>query len=115
MTVAGGLRTVSVHKDSPLCGDVIDLVAKTWDDRVVSATYRAHACSLARASAAILARTVPGRSVDEALALSSRLGGALRGEGALPDGFDDVAPALLMPARRKCVLLPWAALAEALS
>lgn len=114
MSIATGPHTIAVRKDSPLCGDVIDLTVKTWDGAVVGATYSAHACSLVKASAAILAEKAPGLSVEDALELSERVALAMRGEGALPGGFDKVAPALLMPTRRKCVLLPWDALAQAL-
>lgn len=113
--MSAGPHTISIHKDSPLCGDVIDLTAQTWDGQVTAATYSAHACSLVKASSTILTRKVPGLSIEQALALSREVGVAMRGEGPLPAGFDDVAPALLMPARRKCVLLAWDALSEALA
>lgn len=107
-------RPVTVHRDSPLCGDVIDLTVVLDDDQVVSASRRSRACSLVNASARILETVVPGRSFDEARALAERVQQAVRGHGPLPDGFDVVAPVLLMPSRRKCVLLPWEALTEAL-
>lgn len=113
MTVTD-LQSVTVRKDSPLCGDVIDLTVGLSGGSIGRASHTARACSLVRASAAILDRKVPGLSVGAARELRERVAAAMRGVAPLPEGFDDVAAALLLPSRRKCVLLPWDALAEAL-
>lgn len=113
MTVADP-RRVSVRRESPLCGDVIDLAVAIDGDTIVDVSHQARACSLVRASAELLDRTVPGLAAAAGRALAAELERALSGSAALPAGFDAVAPALLMPSRRKCVLLPWLALRAAL-
>lgn len=114
MTVATATDPITVRKDSPLCGDVIDLTVSLTDGRVGSASHRARACSLVNASARILAGAVPGLTPAEARGLALRVGRAMQGAEPLPGGFEALAPALLMPSRRRCVLLAWEALLEAL-
>jgi nitrogen fixation NifU-like protein len=114
MSVAASEFRVAVQKDNPLCGDAIDMTIDLADGRIAAASHRARACSLVKASAALLATSARGRTPDEARALAARVDGALHGNGRLPDGFEDLAPVLLMPSRRGCVLLPWLALLDAL-
>jgi nitrogen fixation protein NifU and related proteins len=109
-----GVHRVTVRKESPLCGDVIDLTVGIDGDVVRGASHHAQACSLVRASAEILEREVEGLTFEGAAVLATRVAGAMRGERPLPDRFDAVAPVLLMPSRRKCVLLPWDALLAAI-
>ncbi len=113
MTPAGLASTVTVRKDNPLCGDAIVLTVSVTGDLVEGTRQQARACSLTAASARALAELVPGRTVVDARDLAARLERAMRGEVPLPDGLDAVAPALLLPSRRGCVLLPWRALVQA--
>lgn len=113
-TTATGSDRLTVRKDSPLCGDVIDLTVELVGDRVVTATHRARACTLVNASAQLLETAVSGRSFEDARVLGGRVDRAVRGLGPLPDGFETLAPVLFMPSRRGCVLLPWNALLSAL-
>jgi nitrogen fixation NifU-like protein len=105
---------VTVRKDNPLCGDEIELTVTFGSGRIGAAAHRARACSLANASARLLAETVRGLTAAEARELASRVDHALRGANDLPAGFESIASVLLMPSRKRCVLLPWEALAEAL-
>jgi nitrogen fixation NifU-like protein len=113
MTLATATDTVTVRKDNPLCGDEIELTITFAAGRIGSAAYRSRACSLANASARVLTERVQSLSPDEACTLASRLRYALAGADALPAGFDGIAPVLVMPSRRRCVLLPWQALVDA--
>ena len=112
MTAATG--PVTVRRDNPLCGDEIELTISVAGGVIDMASDRTRACSLTRSSARLLARLVPGMTAAQARALAQRVDRAMKGTDALPDGFDEVAGVVLMPSRRRCVLLPWAALAEAL-
>jgi NifU-like protein involved in Fe-S cluster formation len=111
---APAASSATVHVDSPLCGDVVDLTATVAGDRVISATYRSRACSLVVASARLLADAVPLLSVADARELAVAVDAALRGARPLPAGFEGLSAVLLMPSRRGCALLPWRALAQAL-
>lgn len=114
MTLATTTETVTVRKDNPLCGDEVELTVTLDSGRIASAAHRARACSLANASARVLEQTVPGLTPAGARELAARVERALRGSAGLPDGFDAIAPVLLMPSRKRCVLLPWQALTDAL-
>jgi NifU-like protein involved in Fe-S cluster formation len=105
---------VTVRKDNPLCGDVIDLTVAVMDGRLDRVSHRARACSLVIASARILADVVPGLTLEEARDLALRVDRAMQGHEPLPTGFGAVTPAVLMPARRRCVLLAWHALRDVL-
>ena len=107
--------TITVRRDSPLCGDVIDVSISIDRDRVVSTSHHARACSLTVASARIIDAVVPGRSVDDVRGLAGIVERAVRGGDALPDGFDAIAMVRVMPSRKACVLLPWHAVLDALA
>lgn len=106
--------SITVRRDSPLCGDVIDLTIDLAGGRIGAASYRARACSLVKASAGLLEAAAPGRTFDEARALAAHIDRALDGLDTLPGGFERLSGALLMPSRRGCVLLPWRALVDGL-
>jgi nitrogen fixation NifU-like protein len=114
MSAVAASSRVAVRKDNPLCGDEIDLTVDVADGRIGPVSHRARACSFVRASATLLETAAPGRTLEDARELAERVDRALRGADTLPDGFERLAPALLMPSRRTCVLLPWRALIDAL-
>lgn len=114
MTAATATDIVTVRKDNPLCGDVIELDVALAGDRVGAVAHRQRACSLTLASARALATVVAGGTSADARELAARVERAMRGQGPLPAGLEAVAPALLLPSRRSCVLLPWRALLDAL-
>lgn len=100
---------------NPLCGDEIELNAFVDDGFVRAVTHRVRGCALTRASATLLAETVVGGSPADAFALGRKLATAFSDRGVpLPDGFEAIAESRLLPARRRCVLLPWEALRDAL-
>lgn len=105
---------LNVRKDNPLCGDTIELSVGIVDGLVRPAGHQAHACSLVVASATALETVAAGKTVREARALCDRIERALGRADTLPEGCEAVAPALLLPTRRRCALLPWQALADAL-
>ena len=105
---------VSARKDNPLCGDTIEVSVGIVEGVLRPVGHQAHACSLVITSAVTLLKVVDGRTIAEARVLSDRLERALRHADSLPEGCDALAPALLLPARRRCVLLPWQALIAAL-
>jgi nitrogen fixation NifU-like protein len=114
VTAAAPTRSVRVHQENPLCGDEIELTVSVRGDRIERAAHRARACSVTLASARILERIAPGCLPELARELAEGLARAMRDQGALPEGLEDLSPVLLMPSRRKCALLPWRALVHAL-
>jgi nitrogen fixation NifU-like protein len=118
-----GLRApfaAEAHHVNPTCGDEITLRVALAGDAVEDVSYDALGCSISRASASVLHDLVVGRPVGEVAALREAVQAMLtsRGEDA---GDEDVlgdavafAGVAKYPARVKCALLSWSALADAL-
>jgi NifU-like protein involved in Fe-S cluster formation len=95
---------------APLCGSRILLDLDTDEVGHVQAIgLHVEACALGQASAALLARHAPGRSLDELRAARAAIARWFAGEGVQPDwpGFDLLAPARDYPARQGAILLPF--------
>lgn len=99
---------------NPLCGDDVELDLEDDGEQLTAVAHRTRGCSFTLASAALLAQTVRGRTMDDARRLARDLRDALA-TGAPPPGelalLDGVRP---YPARLRCALLPWDALLTAL-
>jgi nitrogen fixation NifU-like protein len=106
---------------NPLCGDRVTLRLRLEGDRIAAARFEGDGCALSRASASLLTLAVTGRTPAEAEALATQLDRlvargpenasadrALLGDLVALEGVRDV------PARRRCVTLPWEALRAAL-
>ena len=113
-------RTASV--DNPFCGDRVDLQLALEGDRVTAIAQRVRGCMLCEAAANVLARSAPGASRTEIEAARDSLQAMLRGAKASgewpPQGWEALAgfePVRRHKSRHGCVLLPFAALLEALS
>ena len=102
---------------APLCGSRILLDLDLDDrDRVTAVGMHVEACALGQASAALLARHAPGRSLEDIRAARAAIAGWFGGGGDRPDwpGFDLLAPAKDYPARHGAILLPFDAAIAAL-
>jgi len=107
---------VVVEQDNPLCGDRIRLELALDEGIVRDLAHTTRGCLLARAAASLLARAAPGRPLAELAGLHDRIARWLAGKGEMPDGVPDLdifAPARGVKSRHECVLLPFAAMAEA--
>lgn len=109
--------TVAVDQSNPLCGDVVHLELRIEDDRVVDVAHSGEGCSISRASASMLADTLPGTPVDEAFDRVERFRRLLHGEQVEDEDLGDaiaLSGVAKFPARIKCALLSWTATNEAL-
>jgi len=104
----------TARAENPLCGDEIDLDVDHDGDRVIQVAHRTRGCSFTRASAALLARTVPGLEAARARELCDTLRRDLGGPAELPPEVAALASVRVYPARLRCALLPWEALRSAL-
>lgn len=100
---------------NPLCGDEIELDIDDDGTVVTDLAHRVRGCVFTRASASLLARTVTGLRIEDALALAATLGRDLAGTAELPADVAALASVRIYPARVKCALLPWDALATGLA
>ena len=106
---------------NPRCGDDIEIGLYLDQQRVHvdQVKFRGRGCSVCIASSSMMTQTVSGRSVDEARKLSGEMKDWLQGSNGdenidLPDDLQTLDAVREYPARRRCVLLPWEALADAL-
>jgi nitrogen fixation NifU-like protein len=118
-----GLRdpfAAQAHHVNPTCGDEITLRVALAGDTVEDVSYDALGCSISRASASVLHDLVVGRSLEEVVTVRDAVQHMLTSRGE-DEGDEDVlgdavafAGVARYPARVKCALLSWSALADAL-
>ena len=109
----------SATRRSPVCGSEISADVQLDDsDRVAALAFRAHACAMGQASAALLRQICSGASVDEIEGMRTALAKALPGD----DSFENCRPELAVfetarayPARHAAILLPYDAVLAALA
>lgn len=111
---------VSVPMRNPLCGDEITLALALDGDTVREARFEGRGCSISQASASMLTELIRGKSAAEATQLAERFRAMVMGDAeAATDPRLGAARALAgvarFPARVKCALLGWNALAEGLA
>lgn len=103
---------------NPRCGDDLE-IGVDFDGGILSRVrFHGRGCSICIASASIMTEATTGKACDEARALTDFMyrwfGDAPTGSGA-PEWLLPLSPVREMPARRRCVLLAWEALQEALA
>jgi len=104
---------------NPRCGDDLEVGVDFDGDRLTQVRFHGRGCSICIASASMMTEVVAGKTRQEVERLSADLHQCLAtGEGgAMPGALSDLAPLLALkryPARRRCVLLAWEALSEAI-
>lgn len=111
--------TVQVEGFNPLCGDELKLELQIAGERIDKVHVVPTGCSLSVASASMLAQQLPGKTLDEAVALKETFKAVMRGEpwpATLdPGDLEALEGVKSFPVRIKCVLLAWAALEQALA
>ena len=105
-----------VEGSNPLCGDEVLLTVRLRDDRVEGIAFSGQGCSISRASASLMCEGVAGRPVAEASGLLDRFRAMMTAHGPSDDvgDLEALRGVASMPARVKCAVLPWNALARAL-
>ncbi|MGL5837785.1 MAG: iron-sulfur cluster assembly scaffold protein [Sphingorhabdus sp.] len=102
---------------SPVCGSEIaaDILMNN-DGRVAALAFRARACAMGQASAALLRDIAIGHSLTEIESARAALAAALSGAGDFADIWPELAifePAQTHPGRHAAILLPYDALIAA--
>lgn len=95
-------------------------VAVTIDaDRITAIRFNGDTCSIGRASASMMTDLVTGLTRDEVATLKAQVAAVVQGDPdaarAAPGDLQALAEIRRTPARAACALLPWDALAEALT
>jgi len=109
----------SADERSPTCGSTVRTEVQLDDEgRVLAVSQTVHACAFGQASAALLQAGAIGRATDEVQQAAAELGAWLAAErddpGSWP-GLQALEPARSRRSRHGAILLPFRALAAAMS
>jgi len=118
-TGAGKLAspTRSARRDNPLCGDRVTIdVRLDGDGRIAELAHQVRGCLICQASASALSSVAVGRDKAGIEAIRHDAERAIgREEGETSELFSAFAPIKSHKSRQECVMLPFEALADALS
>lgn len=109
----------SVTMKNPLCGDEIVLHVAFGGDTIRDLSFSGRGCSISLASASMMTQLIKGRSSAEIDALRTRFREMVMGDATAADdkslgSLRALSGVAKFPARVKCALLAWNALATAL-
>ncbi len=103
--------------DNPVCGDQVKVEVSIEKGRIHEASAVARGCSIAVAAGSVMTELVSGCTPEQVRALARTAEGIVAGEPVAPPtdrrlaAFSRVAE---LPSRRRCALLAWEALLQAL-
>ena len=104
---------------NPLCGDSVDVSVRIQDGKIQEVKFDGSGCSISQASASIMSELCVGKSLADALKLSSLFSAMMRGEKSV-DELEALGDAVVLEgvrkfsARVKCAALAWEALEKCL-
>ena len=103
---------------NPRCGDEVEIGVTFDGDKLEKVAFAGRGCSICIASASMMTEAVIGKNRSEASVLYRQITGWFSDDA----GTEEITPCLqaltavrAYPARKRCVLLAWQALNEALS
>lgn len=100
---------------NPRCGDDIDVGINLNNEKLYKVKFRGRGCSVCLASASMMTETVYGKTKADALQLIDGMRTWLDGEGEYPaENLEALDAVRGHAARKRCVLLAWEALDDAL-
>ncbi|GAA0369174.1 Fe-S cluster assembly sulfur transfer protein SufU [Bacillus horti] len=107
--------TITVNLNNPTCGDRIQLQMLIEDGVISEAKFVGEGCSISLASASMMTTAIKGKTVDDALKLSSIFSDMMLGKEYDDQSFDlgDIEAlqgVTNFPARIKCATLAWKAM-----
>ncbi|MCA9903414.1 MAG: SUF system NifU family Fe-S cluster assembly protein [Anaerolineae bacterium] len=111
--------TAHSHRENISCGDTIDLYLLVENDQIVDVRFEGQGCALSTASASMMTDVIKGKSLSEVQQLTDHFRAYISGEAdALDEALEDFEAfqgVRQLPARVKCVTLPWVTLADLLA
>jgi nitrogen fixation NifU-like protein len=103
---------------NPRCGDEIEVGVDRDGERLSRVRFRGRGCSVCIASASMMTEAVSGQPASAARQLASEMRSWFEQKGDRlddpPDSLEALSAVRAYPARRRCVLLSWEALADAI-
>jgi len=106
--------SVTIDMNNPTCGDRIHLTLQVSEGIVDNAKFDGEGCSISMSSASMMTQAVKGKTVDEALKLSTIFSDMMLGK-EYDDSIDlgdieALSGVAKFPARIKCATLAWKAM-----
>lgn len=111
--------SLTVNMNNPTCGDRIQLTMKVEEGKIADAKFEGEGCSISMSSASMMTQAVKGRSIEEALKLSTVFSYIMLGKDYEEEDLDlgDIEAlqgVAKFPARIKCATLAWKAMEQGL-
>ena len=110
---------LTIDMNNPTCGDRIHLTLQVEDGKIQNAKFDGEGCSISMASASMMTQAVKGKSVDDALQLSSTFSEMMLGkdydDSIELDDIEALSGVSQFPARIKCATLAWKAMEKGVS
>jgi len=104
---------------NPRCGDDLEVGVDFEGDTLLRVRFRGRGCSICIASASMMTEVATGKSREEVGRLSAFMEGWFSNDSVddsdAPESLRPLSPVRAMRARRRCVMLAWEALNEALA
>jgi len=107
------------HQVNPTCGDEVTVQVGAGADGTIQVSYECQGCSISQASASVMSELINGKTPEQAAPIQAAFIELMQSKGKLePDEEileDGIAFAGVSkyPARIKCALISWMALADA--
>lgn len=108
----------SAEGKNQLCGDEITVYLKLDDDFITDVGFEASGCALLIASASMMTKAVKAKSIEEFEQIKNSICQLTGNENSAVESelgdlsiFEEIRN---IPARRKCVLLPWITMQSAI-
>ncbi|MFJ7827516.1 Fe-S cluster assembly sulfur transfer protein SufU [Psychrobacillus sp. NPDC096623] len=110
---------LTIDMNNPTCGDRIHLTLQVEDGKIQNAKFDGEGCSISMASASMMTQAVKGKSVEEALQLSTTFSEMMLGkdydDSIELDDIEALSGVSQFPARIKCATLAWKAMEKGVS
>lgn len=100
--------------ENALCGDRLELSLRVHDRTVEAAMFDGESCAITTACASMLTEALRGAPLDTASSLREAMAAMFRGDADAPGEFAAFSELRHHPARQRCALLPFEAVAAAL-
>jgi nitrogen fixation NifU-like protein len=107
------------YQVNPTCGDEITVEVGQGPDGTLLVSYDGQGCSISQASASVMSELINGRTPEEAAPIQEAFMELMKSKGLLEPDEDVLEDAIAFagvskyPARIKCALISWMALADA--